>query len=91
MGLCKSKPYYVTDRGDATQLDEMKVSHILNAINHHRTQIDTIDFVLEDATKSYRDFNNVHRRRMALHDTVEALITELLTRDPDDDNDCSDY
>lgn len=87
MGLLRPKAFYVTDRGDSHQIDEMEVSHLMNAINHHRKQINTIDWILEDSTKSYRDFNYIHRRRMGLFNTVEALINELMVRDPDKDPD----
>ena len=87
MGLFTRKPVYISDRGDEFQVDEMESSHLLNAINHHRTQISTIDWIMESLSKDKNDFTNLHLRRINLHTTVEALVKELLTRDPDQDHD----
>lgn len=84
MGLFTRNPLYITDRGDEFQINEMEPSHLLNAINHHRTQVDTVDWILENSKES-EDLNNLHRRRINLYNTVEALVKELKSRDPDND------
>lgn len=87
MGLFNRKPVYVSDRGDTYDVEEMESSHLLNAINHHRTQIATIDWIIDqtggpDAEKQQM----LHLRRINLFNTVEALVKELRTRDPDKDH-----
>lgn len=86
MGLFNRKPIYVSDRGDEYQLDEMEPTHLLNAINHHRKQIDTIDWILEQTGTDADKNQMLHLRRISLHSTVEALIKELRKRDPDQDH-----
>lgn len=87
MGLFNRKPVYVSDRGDEYQVDEMEPSHLLNAIHHHRKQINTIDWILEQTGGTDAEKNQMlHLRRISLHTTVEALVKELRTRDPDKDH-----
>lgn len=87
MGLFNRQPVYISDRGDEFQLDEMAPSHLLNAINHHRTQINTLDWVIDQCGGPDADKNQLlHLRRISLHSTVEALVKELRTRDPDQDH-----
>jgi hypothetical protein len=64
----------------------MEPSHLLNAINHHRTQIDTVDWILEQGTPDSAKNQLLHLRRISLFNTVEALVKELRTRDPDEDH-----
>jgi translation initiation factor 2 beta subunit (eIF-2beta)/eIF-5 len=87
VGLFNRKPIYISDRGDQFTVEEMEPSHLMNAINHHRTQIDNLDWILENSNKDKDDNTNIHLRRIALFSTVEALVKELRTRDPDEDHD----
>jgi hypothetical protein len=64
----------------------MKPSHLLNAINHHRNQINTIDWILEMGDLDSDKNQMLHFRRISLFTTVEALVKELRTRDPDEDH-----
>lgn len=86
MGLFNRKPIYVTDRGDKYEVEEMESSHLLNAINHHRTQINTLDWILDQTGTDAVKNQFLHLRRISLHTTVEALVKELRTRDPDTDH-----
>lgn len=86
MGLFNRKPIYVSDRGDEYQVEEMEPSHLLNAINHHRKQIDTIDWILSQSDSDAKRNQMLHLRRISLFTTVEALVKELRTRDPDLDH-----
>ena len=86
MGLFNRKPVYISDRGDTYTVEEMEASHLLNAINHHRKQIDTIDWILEQTTRDSERDQMLHLRRISLFNTVEALVKELRTRDPDKDH-----
>jgi len=86
MGLFNRKPIYVSDRGDTYTVEEMEPSHLLNAINHHRTQIANIDWILEQSDPDARKNQMLHLRRISLYTTVQALIDELRTRDPDKDH-----
>jgi len=86
VGLFNRKPVYISDRGDTFDVEEMEASHLLNAINHHRTQIGTIDWILEMGDPDSRKNQMLHLRRINLFTTIEALIKELRTRDPDKDH-----
>jgi hypothetical protein len=85
MGLFNRKPVYISDRGDSFNVEDMESSHLLNAINHHRKQIGTIDWILEMGDLDSDKNQMLHLRRISLFDTIEALIKELRTRDPDED------
>lgn len=87
MGLFNRKPIYISDRGDQYTVEEMDSSHLLNAINHHRTQIATIDWILEQGQPDSDKNQMLHLRRISLFTTVEALVKELRARDPDEDHD----
>jgi hypothetical protein len=62
MGLFTRKPAYLSDRGDLFQVDEMEPTHLLNAIAHHRKQMQTLDHILEHAKKG-QNMDNINRRR----------------------------
>lgn len=86
VGLFTRNPIYVSDRGDEFQLENMEPSHLLNAINHHKTQIETLDWILEQTGTDAEKNQMLHLRRISLHTTVEALVKELRNRDPDLDH-----
>ena len=86
MGLFNRKPIYISDRGDQYTVEEMESSHLLNAINHHRTQIATIDWILDLGDPDSRKNQMLHLRRINLFTTIEALVEELRKRDPDEDH-----
>jgi len=86
VGLFNRKPIYVSDRGEEFQLEEMEPSHLLNVIKHHRAQINTVDWVMDQLDKDKTDFTNLHYRRINLYNTIEALLQELATRDPKNDH-----
>jgi hypothetical protein len=86
VGLFNRKPIYVTDRGDEFDIEDMKASHLLNALNHHKTQINTVDWLIDQYAETTTNISNLHYRRISLHNTVEALAKELLTRDPAEDH-----
>lgn len=86
VGLFTRNPIYVSDRGDEFQLEDMAPSHLLNAINHHKTQIETLDWILEQTGTDAEKNQMLHLRRISLHTTVEALVKELRNRDPDLDH-----
>lgn len=86
MGLFNRKPVYISDRGDTYTVEEMEPSHLLNAINHHRTQIGTIDWILEQSNPDAEKNQMLHLRRISLFNTVQALQDELRKRDPDLDH-----
>jgi len=86
MGLFTRQPVYVSDRGQEFQLEDMQPTHLLNAIDHHRKQIATLDWILEQTGNDNEKNQMLHLRRISLCTTVEALVKELRTRDPDEDN-----
>ena len=86
MGLFNRKPIYVSDRGEEFQLEDMEPGHLLNVIKHHKAQMNTIDWAMEWSNKDVVEFTNLHHRRLNLYNTLEALVKELATRDPDNDH-----
>lgn len=86
VGLFNRKPIYISDRGEEFQLEEMEPSHLLNVIKHHRAQINTVDWAMDQLDKDKTDFTNLHYRRINLYNTIEALLQELATRDPKNDH-----
>lgn len=86
VGLFTRNPIYVSDRGDEFQLEDMAPSHLLNAIRHHKDQINTLDWILDQTGTDAEKNQMLHLRRISLHTTVEALVKELRNRDPDLDH-----
>lgn len=88
MGIKQRNFVYISDGGQEFELDDMTPSHLLNAIGHHRRQLDTVKFVLENF-----DFPNhaLCVRAEALEQTIRALAEELYTRHPTDDYNDNDY
>lgn len=68
---------YVTDRGIEMQLSDMEDAHIINAIAHHKKQIQVLE---ESPVKS----TSILFRISALNDTVASLYYELADRNPEE-------
>jgi len=81
MGLFQRKPAYITDRGDEYSIEDMDPSHLLNAINHHGTQMCTLERILA-ADSSVDGSEHIRTRLASLSDTIDVLVKELRTRDP---------
>ena len=85
MGIRKQvQVTYTTDRGIEMELAEMESSHLLNAIAHHRNQVETIKFA-KGVVREGTDLNNLDNRQADLEDTIEMLCAELASRDPADE------
>ena len=66
----------------------MTASHLLNAINHHRKQVDLlVDIAAPTGDTATVQLEYVVMRQQALEATIETLIRELITRDPERDDD----
>lgn len=76
---------YVTDRGYELAVDEMTPSHLMNAIIHHRNQIQA----LGECPGQLRTAN-IDDRIKLLNDTVYELYRELSNRNPNDDQENGD-
>ena len=85
MGIFSSITMYRTDGGQVMALSDMTTSHLLNAINHHRTQINTVISVQETIDVSKAGKDRLERRLESLSITVTALSCELVKRDPIED------
>ncbi len=83
MGIQPTVVTYLSDRGDTFDLASMKPSHLLNVINHHSTQVETMERMMDD--KRFATEQALARLN-GLKDTVMALQIELATRDPDEDS-----
>lgn len=71
---------YVSDTGKEFNLCEMTASHLLNAIRHHRGQLD----VVLDCPGG-ENFPFLTKREAGLRDTITVLYSELAARDPSKD------
>ena len=62
----------------------MQSSHLLNAINHHLKQVETINYVGREFgfTGTY-----LQQRKVDLQDTIRILATELASRPVEEDFD----
>ena len=82
MGIKKQvQVTYTTDRGIEMELCEMESTHLLNAIAHHRNQVETIKFAKTTVSDS-DGLTNLDNRQGDLEDTIEMLCAELASRDP---------
>lgn len=84
MGVLRRRPIvlYRTDTGKVVAVDKMSVSHLMNAIAHHRKQMG----VLEGILANYQgDLTYIEQRHSDLSATVDILEEELIARSPDDD------
>ena len=84
MGIYKrrARVYYRTDAGKTVAVDEMSVSHLMNAINHHLKQVDLLQGIMEGWSG---DLSFIEQRHKDLVATVDTLIEELNERDPKKD------
>ncbi len=82
MGTFKDRIMYRSDGGQVSAVENMAVSHLINAIGHHNRQIDTLDQLVKDYNG---DLGYINARRSDLGATVEILEAELIERNPDDD------
>jgi len=85
MGIFNSVVLYRTDTGKVCAVTEMETTHLLNAINHHRTQVATIDWIKETLGLNKAGEVRLLRRQEALINTITVLSAELTRRDPEDD------
>lgn len=86
MGIKKRNVVYVSDRGDEFELDQMEPSHLINVLKHHRAQRECLENIIEmrGLAKSHTHLGTRIKR---LIETENALIDELMRRDPDEDDD----
>ncbi len=82
MGVFKRRQMYRTDTGRNVAVANMDVSHLINAIGHHRRQVETLKGVMQHYTG---DLTFVMARVDDLNETVEILEDELIERDPGND------
>ena len=85
MGLKLRKFVYVSDRGQEFEVDEMATSHLLNALNHHHTQLHTVANCINRRKEQGKDVENLVERREALVELVQELMDELASRSLEDD------
>lgn len=83
MGIQKRETVYVSDRGDEYVLSEMQTNHLLNVFTHHSKQ--------REALVQIRDaFGlpaiNLDRQIIQMDVTLNAIATEIASRDPEDDD-----
>lgn len=91
MGVIKSITLYRTDRGEVVAVQDMEVTHLLNAIHHHNVQVETCGFVLETIELTKAGKERLEERREALMTTIMVLSCELVSRDPQNDEVAIEY
>lgn len=82
MGVFKRRQMYRTDTGRNVAVVNMEVSHLINAIGHHRRQVDTLKDIMTHYTG---DLTYIKHRIDDLDNTIEILEDELIERDPSND------
>jgi predicted transposase YbfD/YdcC len=85
MGVFKSVVLYRTDGNQVMAVADMSTSHLLNAINHHNKQVETIHWLLDTMNYNTKQQKCLTDRAEELVQTVEVLGLELAERDPKDD------
>ena len=91
MSKLRKKTVYISDRGQPFYVEDMTPSHMINSITHHKQQIATLEWVIDnfrigDGQKA--EF--LTERIELLTETVAVLVGELATRDPEEDPEASD-
>ena len=85
MGIFNSVVLYRADTGKVSAVVDMDTTHLLNAINHHRTQVATIDFIMETLELNKAGKSRLLMRQAALINTISVLAVELTRRDASED------
>lgn len=80
MGVFQSITLYRTDRDEVLAVSDMSSSHLLNAINHHNKQIDTISFLKDTLEFSDEAGERLEERGRDLINTISVLANELASR-----------
>lgn len=83
MGIFNSVIMYRTDGGIVKAVDEMDVTHLMNAIMHHNKQINLLEDMIDRG--GLNTLTTLKVRVKQLRETVEVLERELISRDPADD------
>lgn len=85
----KTTKTYMSDRGDEFILQDMEASHLINEIKHHSDQVEGLENTLADLGKhmSEQYIENIRKRIANLKITINVLMDELASRDPDKDED----
>lgn len=82
MGLIKDGLKYQSDGGRTSYIANMTSSHLINAIAHHRRQVDAIEEIMANVSGNMK---HLKARLEDLEETIIALEDELIERDPADD------
>lgn len=85
MGVFKAVTMYRTDTGKEMAVEDMESTHLMNAINHHKKQLDLIIIMIQKRSANNQDQGYLASRRANLADTIEVLENELAQRNPDDE------
>jgi len=93
VGIRETKTVYVSDRNQEFFLDQMETSHLLNAIAHHRKQMETITWIIEESRHStpWITLRMAHQtflieRESKLRYTIAQLAQELASRSVNEDD-----
>ena len=70
MGVYQRRQMYRTDTGRNIAVANMDVSHLMNAIGHHRRQIDVLDGIMDTIDG---DMGFIKARRGDLEETIVIL------------------
>ena len=70
---------YISDRGDEYEITTMEISHLVNVIGHHQTQLHTLQ-ILHDSGYPHP---SLQKRQKMIHQVTTILAHELMQRDVD--------
>lgn len=89
MGIVNTRTMYQTDGGKTLAVEDMTASHLMNAINHHHTQLHTVSHMINRWKANDGDAVYLEARKAGLWSTLQTLMDELATRDPNNDRENS--
>ena len=68
---------YLSDRGDKYEISDMEISHLVNVIGHHQTQLHTLQ-ILRDTNMNL--YFKLRDRQGMIHQVITVLAHELMLR-----------
>lgn len=78
MGVVRSEKIYQTDTGKITTVREMQSTHLMNAIRHHKAQMNLCNELAKEYSTADRAL--LVARAEDLANTIDVLANELADR-----------
>ena len=72
------KRQYVSNRGEAYDIEDMESSHILNVITLHKKQLETLNWIIDQYDSE--SMESILKQVSQIEETILELIEELASR-----------